>query len=223
MTPEELLFHYPRLYHMAAEGTWPSIRQRGLLSTRQLVDSCDTSQAVRYTVLASRRPDNVMLQHPDGTKIVVRDQAPLREVFLTRCLQDMTVQQWLDVLNGRVFFWLHPDKLAKLLNARRYRRHAHDVLTVDTASLLGAHAERIRLSAINSGATLYPNAPTRGSGTFQAIEGYPFAERRRTRPIYEAVVELAVIDGVADIEKHVIQVERRRGDEVLELLHPGGA
>jgi hypothetical protein len=208
---------------MAAEGTWPSIRRHGLLSTRQLVNACDPPPALHDAILKHRRPDNVTLRHPNGTEVVVRDQAPLREVFLTECLHDMALQEWLDVLNGRVFFWLHPDKLSTLLNARRYRRQAHDVLTVDTASLLGTHSERIRLSAINSGATLYPNAPKRGSDTFQELQRYPFTERRRTRPVYEAVVELAVIDGVADIEKHVIRVERRRGDEVLELLHPNGA
>ena len=31
---------YPRLYHMAEEGSWPSIRRHGLLSTSALLDRC---------------------------------------------------------------------------------------------------------------------------------------------------------------------------------------
>jgi frataxin-like iron-binding protein CyaY len=218
LTPEELVSHYPRLYHMAAEGTWPLIREHGLLSTRQLVDTCSPTLELRQAVLNRHRPDNITLQHPSGGVVVVRDQAPLRQIFLAKCLHGMTSQEWLDVLNGRVFFWLHPEKLGQLLNARRYRKHAHDVLAVDTASLLDSHAERIRLSAINSGATLYPNAPRRGPDTFQHVADYPFTQYRKSRTLREAVIELAVIDGVSDIDKHTIRVERRRGDEVLEVM-----
>src|SRR6266508_93761 len=150
LTPQELVTHYPRLFHMAAAGTWPLIQEHGLLTTRQLVDACNPPLELRQAVLNGHRPNNVTLQHPSGGVVIIRDQAPLRQVFMPGCLQDITSQEWLDVLNRRVFFWLHPDKLTKLLNARRYRRNAHDVLTVDTASLFESHAERVRLSPINS-------------------------------------------------------------------------
>jgi hypothetical protein len=64
-----------------------------------------------------------------------------------------------------------------LLAARRNRGRPHDVLVIDTASLVRAHRHRIQLSPVNSGSTLYPNAPERGTCTFQAIEDYPYAER----------------------------------------------
>jgi hypothetical protein len=46
--------------------------------------------------------------------------------------------------------------------------------------MVSAHDRGIRLSAFNSGATLYPNAPERGMRTFQTIEDYRFAERIRS-------------------------------------------
>lgn len=130
-------------------------------------------------------------------------------------LTDMSPEQWLTILNDRVFFWLHPAKLDRLLGAKRYRDLEQDVLVVDTGSLLDAHEVNVRLSPMNSGATLYPNAPARGSDTFATIERYPYAQRRRGRPVSEAVTELAVIGGVHDVAKHVIRVERRRGAAII--------
>jgi hypothetical protein len=69
---------------------------------------------------------------------------------------------WLGTLSERVFSWLHPQRLTQLLDARRNRGRPHDVLTVDTASLVGRYHDRIRLSAINSGATLFPGHPRAG-------------------------------------------------------------
>jgi hypothetical protein len=154
--------------------------------------------------------------------ITIRDQAPLREQFLQNSLVDMTMRQWLDVLNSRVFFWLHERKLLKLLNALRYRTQAHDVLTIDTAKLVHAYGQVVRLSAVNSGATLYPNASPRGRETFVAIEDYPFAARRKRHSLDEAIVELAVVDGVPDIKNYVLRAERRRRDQTEEVLYDSG-
>lgn len=218
MTPEELVRIYPRLYHMANVGSWPSIQSEGLLSTRQLVDACNPPQAIRHAILRQRRPDSISLTHPTQGPVIVRDQAPLREDNLRASLNGMSVQEWLDMLNNRVFFWLHPDRLSTLLQARLYRNREHDVLTVDTNSLVAAYATRIRLSPINSGCTIFRNA-TRGQDTFLRIEDYPYYERRRRRPTKDAIVELAVLDGVPDIVDHVLRVERRRGPDVLAALY----
>ena len=99
-----------------------------------------------------------------------------------------------------------------------YRTFEQDVLVIDTKSLLGAYESNVRLSPINSGATLYPNTPARGSNTFTTIQNYPYTDRRRTRTVVEAVTELAVIDGVHDIRDHAIHVERRRGREIIKRI-----
>jgi hypothetical protein len=177
----------------------------------------DTSAgAFKDSALNERRPRSLTADHPTLGTVTIRDQAPLRLQFLEGCLTDMSIQQWLAILNDRVFFWLHPAKLDRLLGARLYRTFEQDVLVIDTNSLLDAHGGNVRLSPINSGATLYPNAPARGSDTFATIEVYPYTGRRRTRTVVEAVTELAVIDGVHDIRDHVIHVERRRGTEIIE-------
>lgn len=215
----ELIRLYPHLYHVAQADSWPYIRSYGLLTTRQLVDACNVSADARADVLDQLRPRSIELSHPAMGRVVIRDQAPLREQFLLECLTDITVVEWLQILNNRVFFWLHRDKLRRFLGAFNYRARPHDVLVVDTASLLAAHCENVELSAINSGATLYPNAPQRGPDTFKRVEDYPYTERRRGRPLSEAIVELAVPNGVSDMADHVVQVERWHGPVMLGMVH----
>jgi hypothetical protein len=217
MKVEELIARNPLLYHMAHEGSWSTIRQHGLMTTAQLVDTYAPPADVRAAVLHQQRPHSVRLEHPDRGSVVIRDQAPLREQFLK--LNGMTKPEWLATLNDRVFFWVRPERLTGLLTARRYRDTAHDVLTVDTASLVNMHGDRVRLSAINSGATLYPNAPERGLGTFLTIDAYPYDDMRRRQGPNKAIQEFAVIDGVPDITDHALRVERRHRDTVLEVLH----
>lgn len=214
MDRNDLVLHYPTLYHMACAGSWPAIHRHGLWSTEQIVTS--SQGAFASEVLSEHRPRSVTADHPTLGTVTIRDQAPLRRQFLEECLTDMSPAQWLSALNDRVFFWLHPRKLDRLLGAKRYRNFEQDVLVVDTRSLLDAHYDHVRLSPMNSGATLYPNAPARGSDTFATVEDYPYATRRRGRVISEAITELAVIGGVHDIADHVLRVERRRGADVLE-------
>jgi len=86
----------------------------------------------------------------------------------------------------------------------------HDVLTVDTTSLVRRCRERVRLSPVNSGAALYldPGTTARRLFTFSTIEDYPYAERRRHRPRHAAIAELAVVGGVPDVADHVVSVQR---------------
>lgn len=219
MNEADLIAKHPQLFHMASEGSWETIEKHGLLTTRDLVESSSLNSSERHALLRVRRATSSTIAHPVVGEVTIRDQGPLREQFLDVALTDMSPGEWLDVLNGRVFFWLHPDKLSQLLGARRYRNSAHDVITVDSASLLAAHLERVRLSPINSGATLYPNAPLRGSDTFQSIEDYDYEAFRKKRGPRDAIVELAVLDGVADIREHVIRVDRRQKDDVLTTLY----
>jgi hypothetical protein len=212
---DELIEYYPRLYHMAEDGSWPSISRHGLLSTERLIDLYEVPEPQRTTLLTRHRPNSVPLTHPRHGNAVIRDQKPLQITKLQQLLTDMTVTQWIRLLNSHVFFWLHPERLTTLLNARAYRSRPHVVLTVDTRSLINAHADRIRLSPINSGAAAYLNGH-RGSATFQPIAAYQHP-RSRVRPARH-VAELAVAQQVPDIVDHTLRVERRHGDRVLEVL-----
>lgn len=208
MDASELTERYPRLFHLAEAGSAQAISAHGLLPAREIVSTSALDPEEQTAILSRPRPRALTIEHPLLGKATLRDQSPLRAHILDKVLTDMTAQQWLSALNERVFFWLHPQRLDQLLSARRNRGRPHEVLVIDTASLVSAHDRRIRLSAINSGSTLYPNAPQRGTRTFQTIEDYPFAERLRGRTPQTAVVELAVCGGVRDIAGHLVDVYR---------------
>jgi hypothetical protein len=218
VTPDELVDNYPVLHHMAEPGSWATIQQIGLLSTQQLVAECEVSDAEAAKILRARRKTAVRLHHPRVGSVTVRDQGPLLEHNLRKALTGMTVEEWLAVLNDRVFFWLHPARLDGLLSAKRYRDQSHDVLVLNTRDLLERHSDRVRITAMNTGAMIFPGSPPRGPDTFMRIEDFPFAERRRGRHLKDTAVELAVIGGVPDIADLVHCVQRRQGNRVLEIV-----
>lgn len=217
MDVDELVETYPRVFHMAEAGSWEGIREHGLLSTSALLDLFEVDGDLRTALESARRPESVTVTHQVHGAAVVRDQIPLREGPLERCLVGMTPVEWYRELNRRVFFWLDEDRVTGLLRGRAYRGRPHNVLTVDTVSLVSAHEEEITLAPINTGSTIYNPRP-RGVGTFLAIADYPFDDWRRRRSRRTAVAELAVIGGVRDIVDHTLVVESRQGDAVLQTL-----
>jgi hypothetical protein len=217
MKVDELIEYYPRLYHMAENDSWPNIRQSGLLSTASLTTLFEVPEPERTQLLTEHRPRSVVLKHPMHGQVVIRDQKPLQPSKLERLLTDMSVAQWIRLLNGYVYFWLHPERVQRLLNARAYRNHAHLVLTVDTRSLVSAYEDHIYLSGINSGATPYLNG-LRGSTTFQRIIDFRHPRPRSLHSPPKYVAELAVVGAIPDILEHVVEVQRRCTDLVLETM-----
>jgi hypothetical protein len=144
----------------------------------------------------------------------------MTDADLLRCLRGLTPEDWYHLLNERVFFWVSWDRLLRLLNARAYRNKLHDVLTADTAMLVNRYGSKITLSPINSGCTKpYPHP--RGLDTFLPISEYPFEYWYQKRHGAEdAVVELAVRDGIEELADIVLRVEIMRRDELLEVVYP---
>src|ERR1043166_590052 len=217
MTTDELVEYFPRLYHMAEAGTWESIRKHGLLSTTAMLDLFEVDGQLRKQIESAHRPECVTITHPVQGKAVIRDQKPMREATLLKCLDGLTPSRWYELLNRRTFFWLNSDRLTILLNARAYRDRPHCVLTVDTRRLVQRHASGVTLCPINSGSTIY-NPPIRSGKSFYRIADYPFEERRRTRGRKGAIAELVVEYSVPDIRDMVISVEHRRQDKVIERV-----
>lgn len=215
---DELVQHYPRLWHMAHKDSWAAIREHGLQSTTAILDQYGVEGEERKRLEEMRRPDSVPVEKTGLPGAVIRDQKPMKESALATCLQDgLQPADWYRILNAHSFFWLHRDRVRTLLKARAYRDLEQTVLTIDTASLVAAHKDQILLSPINSGATIYTPTP-RGKGTFMKIEEFPFKERRRTRPLSGTVVELLVKHSVPDIADHVLAVHRVRGSNIIETL-----
>ena len=208
MRVERLVAKFPRLYHMAQDGSWPSIAAHGLLSTSALLDLYGVLGEERATIESAWRPASVALSQPSLGPVVIRDQRPLRPDLLARCLTDgMTPAQWYGLLNARVFFWVSEDNLRVLRNAVAYRDDPQSILVVDTATLLERHLDAIQLSSINSGSILRGGA-ARGSRTFRSVEEHDS----------HRVVELAVLRAVPDIADLVLRVERWLPDGTRTLI-----
>ena len=215
MTEEELVATYPRLWHMAHEGAWPAIRDSGLMSAAALTDAYDIDGAGRDMLLRSHRPESVPLERDGLPGAVLRDQKPMSDGALARCLQDgLTPSQWYELLNSHSFFWLSRDRIWRLLKAKAYRCTPQTVLTIDTRGLIAAHRERIWLSPINSGSTLFKAQP-RGSATFARVADFPFFRRATSRTPQNNVVELLVEHSVPDVADHVLAVHKVRDDQIV--------
>ncbi|MBW4976325.1 MULTISPECIES: hypothetical protein [Rhodobacterales] len=215
MDEQDLVLRYPRLWHMAHQGAWPAIRERGLMSSTALLEDYVIQGDQRTRLETMRRPESVHIAHPDRLGAIIRDQKPMSDAALIKCLDaGLTPNQWYALLNSRTFFWLSRDRIWRLLKARAYRNLPQTVLTIDTASLVAAHRERIWLSPINSGSTLFKPQP-RGLGTFMRIGDFPFEERSGTRAAANNVVELLVEHSVPDMADHVLAVHEVINDKLL--------
>ena len=192
---------------MAEEGSWESIQRIGLLSTSALLDKFEIAGERRQEIESSRRPEIVEIEHPELGTALVRDNKPMQEKTLRRCLVGMTSREWYETLNRRVFFWVDEKRLTKLLGARAYRDRPHLVLEADTAELLRRHYDKVLLSPINSGATFSMRPAPRGPDTFKLVSDHP--ERR-------PVVELTVDYAVPDLASFTLSVSRWHGAEKLE-------
>lgn len=215
---DELLRDCPLLFHMAEKGSWPLIQSIGLWSTSALLDRFAVPSAERIPIESRRRPQSVALERPELGRAVIRDNKPMNDSSLRRCLQDgLMPEDWYRILNARVFFWLSKKRLLKLLAARSYAQTEHDVIAIDARLLVEAYRARITLSPINSGATnRFP--VKRGLSTFLSLDAYPYAEWRRKRTKDERAVELAVLGGVPDIARFTRRVVRMKGDREVAVL-----
>ena len=217
MLASDFIGKYPLLFHMAEAGSWPQIQRHGLLSTSALVDLFEISGDGRFAIESMRRPEMVEITHPVHGRAQIRDNKPLREQFL-RCLPGTTAQQFFELLNGKVFFWVCPKRLETLIGARAYRRRAHDVLTIDAAALLATHRGGASLASINTGSTLYSNAPPRGRETFVPIAEFDWEAARRLRGRENAIVEMTIDHAVPDVTHFLVKVERRQAGRPTQIL-----
>jgi hypothetical protein len=216
--PEALIERHPRLFHMAEAGAWETIKIHGLRSTTALLDLFQITGAEREEIESQRRPKIYEIRHPLLGAAQIRDNKPLREQFLRECLVDSTPREFYRLLNRKVFFWVDPERLDRLINARAYKNRAHDVLTIDTRRLLELHGDRLGLASFNTGSTLYPNCPKRGPDTFQPVASFDLAAAKRWRGNKDAIVEAVVDYAVPDVAEFVTRIERREAGHPTIVL-----
>jgi len=206
MDERRLIEKHPRLWHIAEDGSWPGIRRHGLLSAEALLDLYGITGTSRNALLSEQRCRCEAIEGRGLPPATLRDQKPIPPRALARCLDDgLAPADWYRLLNGRSFFWLSEARLQGMLST--YGDRPHVVLTVETAALVGAHRKRIELSRINSGYALRVPA-RRGRDTFLSIAAYR----------HPGISELSVVGGVPDIARHVLAVERRHREHVLDVL-----
>lgn len=208
VTPTELAKLYPRLYHMAERDSWEGIMRHGLLGTEALLRLFEVPASVTRPILTQQRTESVAIEHETHGRAVIRDQKPLNQSKLSGCLRDCSFQQWLQMLNSRVFFWLSYDRLKTLMCAREYCASSHVVLVLDTLRLAIDFQPTITLAPMNTGNTR-PFAHPRGLSTFSRMADYPFEDRIR-RGLYYTVVEFAVEGGVPNVLDYVIEAAEMR-------------
>ena len=208
MTPDELAALHPRLYHLTDPANLSSIRAHGLLSPEAMCDRCGLEGEKRDAILARRRPAATAVC--DG--FLVNDNAPLSEARLRRVLDDgLSPEDWLRMLNGRVFFWTDAHRAERPRNARNNRDRDRVLLAFDTLSLAHAHASRMAICPINSGATVHA-PPRRGRHTFAPVEGLDYGSWRRARRErgykkgLDAIQEVTVLFAVPDAAAHLLEV-----------------
>lgn len=215
---QEVVADCPTLFHMAERDSWPSIRERGLLSTSALLDLYEVSGNQRVAIESKCRAVSVPLQADGLPGAVVRDQIPMTDNRLRKCLPaHLSPEEWYEILNAKVFFWLTRDRLHRLTGGRTYRDKSHDVLELDTKSLIEAHRNRIWFCPMNSGNT-FPFPHPRDESTFLRIADYPYHAWRKKRPRGERIVELAVDHSVPDLHLHVKRVVVMQGTTIEEEL-----
>lgn len=213
MLLETLFEMYPKLYHMAEAGTWESIQRRGLLSASAVLDLFDLEGDQRNAYEVEHRREMHSVPHGQREQIVLRDQRPMPPERLRLALTDGTTpEQWYQLINGKVFFWAEHHRLVRLLNA--YDRDEHDVLILDTRSLVTAHLQEVWLCHMNSGNTL-PIPHHRGVHIFKRIRDFPTKKNGKPE---KAVVEVLVDQGVPDVAEHTLEVLRMKRDQVIRHI-----
>lgn len=206
MTPNELAARHPRLFHVTEPGAWPSIERHGLLSTNAALVHFDAPRDIIAKVSAHPRPATITLDHPENGTLILNDQLPLNEKALTVCLDGgLSPQDWLRILNDRVFFWPDEANLERLLGARINRGRVRDVLVFDTLSLAHAAHDRMELSPINSGATIRKPA-RRGPETFTPISALSYRNWQRKRGRRDTVREVTVVHALSNPGAHLLEI-----------------
>lgn len=199
METYDFIAKYRRLWHLAHADAWPGLQRHGLLSAAQLTHLLGDDSVAQP---GTHRPAAVELSHPDEGTAVLREQGPQHVAKLaTAVTDDMTVDKWLRLVDAMAFFF--PSEKALETMRRAHKDQPVVVLTVDTRSLVSEYEHWIRLASSSTGSGLYRPA-TRGPDTFLSIRRFDHSKK--------TVREVGVVEGVPDLQDHLIGAERWEPD-----------
>lgn len=217
MAIDEFVAIHPQLFHIAEGGSWESICEFGLESTSALLDRFGVSGRERDRIESQRRDKPEVLNDKTNQTVTIRDQSPISETALARCLNNMTTDEWFKMLNGYVFFWPSAERRDRMLAS--YNNRQHDVLTIDSRMLLELHQDKIMLSPINSGSTQY-NPAVRGNRTFVSFGQCQFSvwRGRKRKKSEEVIAEVTLPYRLKEVKKVVQRVDSYLGGQRLDII-----
>jgi hypothetical protein len=208
MTEEEFLARCKRLSHVAPAGAWESFQKNGLRTAELLILQADLDGSRQQDLLTRIRPDAVTLRL--GTQeVTIRDQGPLlARKDLTSLLGDgMTVEEWVRILNKRVYLFVDPAARDKLMSKYVERDGAQDLIVFSPLGLWRTARGRLELSSQNTGAVARISTAYKFRETFLPVSRFP----NRTP------AEVTIADGLDDLSA-VAEVMRVYSDGRRERL-----
>jgi hypothetical protein len=206
------------VYHLVDAGNWPSVQKSGLMSARRLMEASGKAGDI-----APRRHRSAAQRLASG--VLIRNQKPMPPAALARCLRSgLKPDDWFELLNSKVFFWLDVERLNR---QRQACRDAPQIaLVVDARRLLAKYVEVATVAPINTGNAMRAAAP-RNRSTFVPYERWVADGWKDEaildvpcRPANHRPVELTIDDAVPDIMEFVARIVPLGVNEALTMRHP---
>ncbi|MGZ5198708.1 MAG: DUF7002 family protein [Telluria sp.] len=204
-------------YHLVDIRNWKSIQAQGLLSTRRLVE---LSTNVERSMLRQHRLTGEYLD----CGAYIRAQGAISRKSLARALRSgVTPEDWFELLNSKVFFWLDLDRLNHYRAACKSEKQV--VLALDAGRMLEEYAPFASVSPISLGNAMRAAAP-RNLTTFVPYDrwvesGWDCEQvpglSRRPRSLWPT--ELTITGDIPDIARFVIGSAYLDASEQLTERH----
>jgi hypothetical protein len=205
LLPEEFSEKHPHLFHITRKQVLPSILKHGLLPASGLLRLCDLPEADCVAIETTRRAQSLEIHHEQHGTIVLTDNKPLSTTALAKCLDDgLLPEDWMKLLNGRVFFWADQDNLEGHLKACRSDGVERVVLVIDSLEFTRALLSRVELAAINTGSTIRSPA-RRGLDTFTPMARYGYRDWQKLRGHRDRLKEVCVVGAIPDMKKYIVE------------------
>lgn len=178
MNIEKFIKERPYLYHLTSRSNSKLIiEEKRIYSANELIKMSKNKQ--HLSVQREKRTDHYLISI-NGNTYALRDQQPISEKALAKCLTDgWSVSDFLFHLNSRVFMWPTLDRLRRHFN--RYKEEKPVIFRFPTEEILAINSH-VLFCRLNSGATransyLGGKPPARGKQTFLPANQFPHPVR----------------------------------------------
>ena len=188
-------------------GAWDHISQHGFRTAEQLILAADLDDDARQVLLNEPRRDHVELK-VDGHTVMLRDQGALfaRKNWTTLLGDDLTVADWVQMLNRRIYLFASTEPMNKMLDKYLPLDGAQDVITLSPGRVLDAARGKIEMAS-RGVASVSKTGPQKSRTSFVSMWESP--DRVPT--------EVTIVDGLTDISV-VVYAVRHHKDGTREVL-----